>query len=242
MLFSTVYGRKEMAIDKVEFLQSIETFKDFPKSELEEIAKYFHEKEFPKHDYIFFEEDAKPGIYLVVEGMAKLFKETHDGKTIIVGLVFPKDLFGWVEYGNKKNRSAFTAQAVKPTTILVMNNEDFINLAIKYPRLGLIIASDISSKLLESYETIKSIASGKVEERIAKVLIDLGDRIGKETDEGYLVIEAPITRQDISEMTGTTVETAIRIMSKWKKNGIIETQRGKIVLKDLDFLEELAGY
>jgi CRP/FNR family transcriptional regulator len=95
---------------------------------------------------------------------------------------------------------------------------------------------------LETYEVLKSIASGKVEERIAKLLIELGDKIGKETDEGYLVIEAPITRQDIAEMTGTTVETAIRIMSKWKKEGRIEAQRGKIVLKDLDYLEELAGY
>ncbi len=231
-----------MAINKVEFLKQLSLFKNFTDKEIEEIAKYFHEKHYNKGDYIFFEEEAEPGIYILVEGLVKLLKETPDGKTIIVRLVFPKELFGWVEFGGRKPRYTYTSQAVLPTTVLYMSNQDFINLSMKYPQLALMITCDLSEKLLETYEVLKSIASGKVEERIAKLLIELADKIGKETPEGYLVIEAPITRQDIAEMTGTTVETAIRIMSKWKKENIIDAQRGRIVLKDLDYLEELAGY
>ncbi|NPB05634.1 MAG: Crp/Fnr family transcriptional regulator [Aquificae bacterium] len=231
-----------MAINKVEFLRQLDLFKNFSDKELEEIAKYFHEKHYNKGDYLFFEEEAEPGIYILVDGLIKLMKETPDGKTIIVRLVFPKELFGWVEFGGKKPRYTYTAQAVLPSTVLYMSNQDFVNLSMKYPQLALMITCDLSEKLLETYEILKSIASGKVEERIAKLLIELGDKIGEETPEGYLVIEAPITRQDIAEMTGTTVETAIRIMSKWKKEGIIDAQRGRIVLKDLDYLEELAGY
>ncbi len=231
-----------MAINKVEFLKRMDLFKNFSDKELEEIAKYFHEKHYNKGDYLFFEEEAEPGIYILVEGLIKLIKETPDGKTIIVRLVFPKEMFGWVEIPHRKPRYTYTAQAVLPSTVLYMSNQDFINLSLKYPQLALMITCDISEHLLETYEVLKSIASGKVEERIAKLLLELADKIGKETPEGYLVIEAPITRQDIAEMTGTTVETAIRIMSRWKKEGIIDTERGKIVLKDLDYLEELAGY
>jgi CRP-like cAMP-binding protein len=231
-----------MAINKVEFLKKLDLFRNFSDKELEEIAKYFHEKHYNKGDYLFFEEEAEPGIYILVDGLIKLIKETPDGKTIIVRLVFPKEMFGWVEVGNRKPRYTYTAQAVLPSMVLYMSNQDFINLSMKYPHLALMITCDLSEHLLETYEVLKSIASGKVEERIAKLLLELADKIGKETPEGYLVIEAPITRQDIAEMTGTTVETAIRIMSRWKKEGIIDTERGKIVLKDLDYLEELAGY
>ncbi|MDQ7055705.1 MAG: helix-turn-helix domain-containing protein [Persephonella sp.] len=62
--------------------------------------------------------------------------------------------------------------------------------------------------------------------------------MGKE-ENGKTVIRAPITRQDLAEMTGTTVETAIRIMSRWKKEGIVNTERGKIEILDPDYLEDL---
>jgi CRP-like cAMP-binding protein len=94
-----------MAINKVEFLKQIDLFKNFSDKELEEIAKYFHEKHYNKNDYLFFEEDAEPGIFILVDGLIKLLKETPDGKTIIVRLVFPKEIFGWIEFGGKKTQT-----------------------------------------------------------------------------------------------------------------------------------------
>ncbi len=223
---------------KLSFIKSIHLFEDLNPEELREAIRYMTIKEYDKGDYIFFEEDAEPGIFILVDGLVKLIKETQDGKIIIVRLVFPSDVFGWIEWGKRTPTSTYTAMAVLKSKVLYISNKDFINLAIKYPAVAIRMTCDATTNLLQTYETLKSIASGRVEERIAKVLLELADKVGVEKN-GKIVIRLPLTRQDIAEMTGTTVETAIRVMSKWKKQGVINTERGYIEILNRRELERL---
>ncbi|WP_029522562.1 Crp/Fnr family transcriptional regulator [Persephonella sp. KM09-Lau-8] len=225
-------------MDKENFLKMVPLLEGIPEEDLAEISKYFHLKEYKKNEYIFFEGDEEPGIYIVIEGIVKLIKETADGKTVILRLVTPKEVFGWLVVGESRPESTYTAQALVDTKVLYISNKDFLKLLNLYPALAIKITCDASKMLLEAYDRLKSLAAEKVEGRIANLLLELSRKIGKEVD-GKIVIEAPITRQDIAEMTGTTVETAIRIMSKWKKEGIVNTERGKIEILDPDYLEDL---
>jgi len=227
-------------MDKENFLKDIPLLEDIPEKDLKEISRYFHLKEVRKNDYIFFEGDEEPGIYIVIEGIVKLIKETSDGKTVILRLVTPKEVFGWLVMGDSKPSSTYTAQALIDTKVLYVSNKDFLKLLSLYPALAVKITCDASKMLLEAYDRLKSLAAEKVEGRIASLLLELSKKIGKE-ENGKIVIKAPITRQDLAEMTGTTVETAIRIMSKWKKEGIVNTERGKIEILDLDYLESLVA-
>ena len=225
-------------MDKVEFLKKVEIFKGLKEEDIKDIEKYFYEEEYKKGDYIFFEGDDDPGIYIVVDGIVKLTKETADGKTVILRLATQKEVFGWLVIGESKPESTYTAQALISSKVLHISNTDFVRLLTKYPAVAVKITCDASKKLLEAYERLKSLAAEKVEGRIASLLLDLAKKIGKE-DGDYIIIEAPITRQDIAEMAGTTVETAIRVISKWKKDGIVNTERGKIEVLDPDYLEDL---
>ena len=225
-------------MDKENFLKEIPLLEDIPPEELKKISTYFHLKEYKKNEYIFFEGDDEPGIYIVIEGIVKLIKETADGKTVILRLATPKEVFGWLVMGDSKPTSTYTAQALVDTKVLYISNQDFLKLLNLYPALAVKITCDASKMLLEAYDRLKSLAAEKVEGRIANLLLELSRKIGKEED-GKIVIRAPITRQDLAEMTGTTVETAIRIMSKWKKEGIVNTERGKIEILDPDYLEDL---
>ncbi len=223
---------------KLEFIKRVHLFEDLNPEELREAVQYMNFREYDKGDYIFFEEDAEPGIFILVDGLVKLIKETQDGKTIIVRLVFPGDVFGWIEWGKSAPKNTYTAMAVLKSKVLYISNKDFINLAIKYPAVAIKMTCDATANLLHTYEILKSIASGRVEERIAKVLLELADRIGINRN-GRIAIKLPLTRQDIAEMTGTTVETAIRVMSRWKKQGIINTERGYIEIINRRELEKL---
>ena len=225
-------------MDKENFLKEIPLLEDIPPEEIKKISTYFHLKEYKKNEYIFFEGDEEPGIYIVIEGIVKLIKETADGKTVILRLVTPKEVFGWLVMGESRPTSTYTAQALVDTKVLYISNQDFLKLLNLYPALAVKITCDASKMLLEAYDRLKSLAAEKVEGRIANLLLELSRKIGKEED-GKIVIRAPITRQDLAEMTGTTVETAIRIMSKWKKEGIVNTERGKIEILDPDYLEDL---
>ncbi len=225
-------------MNKENFLKEIPLLEDIPPEEIKKISTYFHLKEYKKNEYIFFEGDDEPGIYIVIEGIVKLIKETADGKTVILRLATPKEVFGWLVMGDSKPTSTYTAQALVDTKVLYISNQDFLKLLNLYPALAVKITCDASKMLLEAYDRLKSLAAEKVEGRIANLLLELSRKIGKEED-GKIVIRAPITRQDLAEMTGTTVETAIRIMSKWKKEGIVNTERGKIEILDPDYLEDL---
>ncbi len=87
---------------------------------------------------------------------------------------------------------------------------------------------------------MKNIAVEKVESRIASLLITLADKAGSKTDNA-VAIDMKLTKQDIAEMVGTTVETSIRTMSKFKKLGIVAEKAGKIVIKDVNKLKTLCG-
>ncbi|SHK24222.1 Crp/Fnr family transcriptional regulator [Thermocrinis minervae] len=223
----------------IETLKKIHLFEDLSEQEIKAALEYMSLREFKKNEYLFFEEEGEPGIYILLDGLIKLIKETHDARSVIVRLVFPGDVFGWIEWGKRTPKNTYTAKAVTPSKTLYISNKDFINLAIKHPSIAIKMTCEATAILMQTYETLKSIAGGKVEERIAKVLLDIADRIGKIQDD-VIIIDAPLTRMDIAEMTGTTVETTIRTLSKWKKMGIINTDRGYIEILKRRELEKLA--
>ncbi|MFN7065685.1 MAG: Crp/Fnr family transcriptional regulator [Aquificaceae bacterium] len=224
---------------RLEFLRKIHLFEDLSENELKDAIKYMQLRTFKRNEYLFFEEEAEPGVYILTDGFIKLLKETHDARIVIVRLVYPGDVFGWIEWGKRTPKNTYTAKAMIDSKALYISNRDFINLAIKQPAIAIKMTCESTATLMHSYETLKSIAGGKVEERIAKVLLEIADRIGRKYED-LIVIDAPLTRLDIAEMTGTTVETTIRVMSKWKKQGIINAERGYIEILKRRELEKLA--
>ncbi|MCG2739280.1 MAG: Crp/Fnr family transcriptional regulator, partial [Syntrophaceae bacterium] len=85
-------------------------------------------------------------------------------------------------------------------------------------------------QLREAQETIKSMAVERVERRIARILLKLAATTGSSSEGGIIVIELPLTRQDIAEMAGSTVETAIRTMSRFRKKGLVQTKQGRVTI------------
>jgi CRP/FNR family transcriptional regulator len=132
-----------------------------------------------------------------------------------------------------------TAQVIEECSVLVIARNDCLTLVNRYPVFALAVIHDLGSRLRSSAEQIRSLAVERVEQRIARTLLKLGETAGSEVPDGR-VIEMPLTRQDVADMTGTTVETAIRVMSRLRRAGLIRTRRGKVVLVDLDALLQIA--
>jgi len=233
--------RESINIDKTEALKELELFKELKEEESKNIEKFFVVKKFKKGEYIFYEGDKEPGVYFVIDGIVKLIKETNEGKTVILRLATKGESFGWlVMKDNRPLVNTYTAQALIDTTVLYISNQDFLKLLLMYPALAVRITCELTKNILEAYDRLKSLAVEKVEGRIAALILELVDKIGKKEGDN-VVINAPITRQDIAEMAGTTVETAIRVISRWKKEGILDTERGKIEIFDIDYLQDLIG-
>ena len=110
----------------------------------------------------------------------------------------------------------------------------------RFPNLMYFIALQLGERMKSSHESLKNIALERVEARIAALLLKLASKIGKETGNGTL-IDMRLTKQDVADMVGTTVETSIRTFSKFKKQGFLIDSDGKIILKDAEGLMALSS-
>ncbi len=97
------------------------------------------------------------------------------------------------------------------------------------------ILRTLSPRLVRAHEMMARMSSGRVEQRVAAVLLLLSESYGVESN-GFVKLSVPLTRQDIAEMAGTTVETCIRIMSKWQKSEIVSTDHQVITINKIDAL------
>ena len=196
------------------------------------------EKRFGKDDYIFFEGDPFSWLGVVLEGRVKMIKHSENGKDVVLDLIAPGEMLGELAAFNGEPYPA-TAQAMEPTVVASIHRDDYLRLLKQYPALALRVIEELGRRLREAQEMIKSMAVERVERRIARILLKLAATTGSSSEEG-IVIELSLTRQDIAEMVGTTVETAIRTMSKFRKKGLVQTKRGRVVILDPHQLVRIA--
>lgn len=195
-----------------------------------QILALFARKEYASEEYVFFEGDVPCRLWFVEEGRVKLLKHSDMGKDVIVTVVSTGSFLGELAV-REGVPCPVTAQAVGPTVMLTLQADAYLELLHRYPDLGVFIIESLGQRLNEAYDTIRSLAVERVERRIARLLLKLANSVGQAAGASIL-IDMPLTRQDIAEMTGTTVESAIRVMSKFRKQGLIASRSGKLYLNE----------
>jgi CRP-like cAMP-binding protein len=219
-------------------LEEIPILSSLPQSDRGKVKELFSEKHFGKDDYIFFEGDPSSWLGVVLEGRVKMIKHSEGGKDVVLDLIMPGEMLGEVAAFNGEPYPA-TAQAMEPTVVASIHRDDYLRLLKQYPALALRVMEELGHRLREAQELIKSMALERVERRIARILLKLAATAGSSKEDG-IVIEMPLTRQDIAEMAGTTVETAIRTMSKFRKQGLVQTKRGRVIILEPHQLVKIA--
>ncbi|HMS54122.1 MAG TPA: Crp/Fnr family transcriptional regulator [Fimbriimonadaceae bacterium] len=167
-------------------------------------------------------------------GFVKMLRSTATGHDVTTELMGPGQVFGLLGAIDGTGCPQ-TAQAVCNTWYLKVNNREFLSIYRENTVLKEHLVRRTSHRLRNSFAMLARMSTGRVEQRIAAILFMLADSYGAEDGDG-ITLEVPLTRQDIAEMTGTTVETAIRVMSAWQKKGWLATSHKQITLvkpKDL---------
>jgi CRP-like cAMP-binding protein len=220
-------------------LKKIDLFKNLSDEELKELEHYITSVTFRKKEDIFTEGDAPEWFYIVATGKVKVTKISHDGKEIILEVISPHDIFGGVAVLRNFPYPA-NAVAMEDSEILKISRKNLMRLVDRFPNLMFCIALQLGDRMKSSFDSLKNIALERVEARIAALLLKLGNKVGVETREG-LLIDMRLTKQDVADMVGTTVETSIRTFSKFKKDGLVVDSDGKVIIKDREGLEALSS-
>lgn len=207
--------------------------------DMEEVKPYLIPAKFKKKEVIFSEGYPSDWLYVVIKGKVKITKLSQSGREIILEIIPPMDFFGGVAVMRGFPYPA-NAVAMDDAEVLKISRSNLMRILDRFPNLMYCMAMNIGDRIKGSHEALKNIAVEKVESRIASLLIKLADKAGSKTDSS-ITIDMKLTKQDIAEMVGTTVETSIRTMSKFKKLSIVTEKSGRITIKDVNKLRALCG-
>jgi CRP-like cAMP-binding protein len=219
-------------MDERDLLAQSALFAPLPATEREAMIQRFVRQSHDKDEYLFFEGEPAEWLVLVTEGRVKMIKHSESGRETILATFGPGQIVGEVGVLIGEFYPA-TAQALEPTVTLSLRRDLYAGLVRQHPDLAWALVVELGRRLQQAHETIRSLAVEKVERRVARVLLRMANSAGERLDSGppgAVRITVPLTRQDIADMAGTVIETAIRAMSKFQKQGLLDTREGHIIL------------
>jgi len=196
-------------------------------------------RDYERGDAVFSEGDPSDFFVVVVTGRVKVFKQTPSGGELILEIFGPGNPVGAVAVYEARPYPA-SAEAFEPTTCLLIPRPDFFALLEQRPSLVRGLLSSLSHRLVELTTRLAELTGGRVEVRFARLFLKLADQLGRSGPDGTF-IPLPLSRQELADLTGTTIETSIRIMSRWGKEEVLRTEKDGFVLLDRATLETTAS-
>jgi CRP/FNR family transcriptional regulator len=222
-----------------ESLRSSLLFKRLSSEDRGRLAPHVRVRAYAKGDTIFGEGDPSDFFFDITAGRVKIFKVTPTGKDVILEMFGAGDPLGAVAVYTGRPFPA-SAVALEDTICLLIPRSDFFALLDRHPSLVRGLLLGLTVRLVELTNRLAELTGGRVEARFARFFLKLAENSGR-PDRGGTFIAMPLSRQELADLTGTTIETTIRIMSRWGKQDIVVTEKDGFILNDRRALELLAG-
>ena len=221
------------SLSTVEFVRSNPYFTGLDDDVLESISRLMVERTVEKHEIIWIEQDSAKTVYFVVSGQIKLFKMSTDGREQIVRLARPGDCFGHTGIFNGGSNPE-SAQAMIPSVLWGLAKNDLETLLWDHKRLALNTIRAMAIEMHHYMSLIEDLALRRVSGRLARLLLE-------HSSKGVFDESLILTRGDMASMTGTVREVFGKSLKVLEENGIIESNRHQIIIKDIDTLKMMAG-
>jgi CRP-like cAMP-binding protein len=209
-------------------------------ADLDKLMSHATSRRIPVGEAVFEQGQTATHFFLLLHGRLKVTQVTEDGKQIIVRVVHPGDLFGFAKALQRSDYPG-TSLAVSESIAICWPTELWPQFIDKNPRLAVTAMQTIGQRLQEAHTRLREMSTEEVERRVAHTVLRLAEQAGKKEGNGVR-IDFPISRQDIAEMTGTTLHTVSRILSAWEAKGLVEGGRQKLLVSDVKGLAALAAH
>ncbi|HEV2423839.1 MAG TPA: Crp/Fnr family transcriptional regulator [Terriglobia bacterium] len=192
-----------------------------------------HVRHFSRGETLHFEGDAVRRVLLLTGGLVKITGRSQGGREVILRLSGVGDALGVVGLFSSGLHYT-TAEAFQPGRALIWEDRVFRSLAEQFPALRLNALATLGDDLRELEERFREVATERVAARVALQLLRLRQTIGRPVEAGAASIE--VSREELAQMTGTTLFTVSRLLSAWEDRGIVKPLRGGVVICDVQSL------
>lgn len=189
---------------------------------------------------VIFEQDAPADtFYTVISGLVKVYRLLPTGKQLTLQIFGAGAPIGALAAYDGRPFPA-TAGALAPTTCLLIPRAVFLRLLEEHPGLVRGLLHALTARVVELLNRLTEMSGRRSEPRFARLFLHLSDELGRPDEEGTFV-PIVLSRQELADLTGTRIETCIRIMSRWAKEGSLRTQKNGFVVLDRARMEEEAS-
>jgi CRP-like cAMP-binding protein len=218
-----------MQIDR-SLVEGFDLFEGLGPEAIDDILSHATSRRYPVGDIVFEQGSAAGHFFLLLHGRLRATQVTAEGQQVVVRLVNPGDICGIARAMRRTDYPA-TATAVADSIVLAWPMTCWDVFMSAHPKLAVNAMQTIGGRLQEAQTRMRELSTEAVERRVAHAVLRLANQAGKRDTDGVR-IDFPISKQDIAEMTGTTLHTVSRIFTAWEAAGLIVGGRQKLKIRD----------
>jgi CRP/FNR family cyclic AMP-dependent transcriptional regulator len=227
------------SLDKLKLLARVELFSGFSEQQLAGAAQVARLKTLGRREELFHKGDEGGEVYVVASGTLKALTTSRDGDDVVFSILGPGEFFGEVALLGATQRTA-TITAIDDCTLVVIDRRDFMSYLKTDPDMSVKLLSVLAMRLKRVSELVEDTQFLNLPLRLAKKLLSLGRIYGKPTP-GGLQIELKLSQEEWGDLVGATRESVNKQMRQWTDAGIIQMDKGCVVVVNAVELEKLAG-
>jgi CRP-like cAMP-binding protein len=203
-------------------------FKGLPEQDRQAVLEQARVRTFAAGEILYHQDDTMDALMLVARGRVRLFQLTPEGHQVILHLAGPGEAVGLLPALTGTPVSA-SAQAIEAVELWAWQGRDFRALMRRFPDLSFNAIAILGERIHLYQDRIRELTTERVERRLARTLLRLVKQLGKRTSEGIL-IDLPLSRQHLAEMSGTTLYSASRILRAWEEREIVRSRREQVII------------
>jgi CRP-like cAMP-binding protein len=219
-------------------IKSLPVFGAMDHAELDDVISSATALRIPRGSAVFKQGATAKAFYVLLNGRLKVVKVTPDGQQVVMRFVVPGDIYGIAKALNRQDYPA-TATALVDSVTLAWDMAIWDDFMQRHPTFARNVMQMMGQRIQEAHTRLKEMATEDVEHRVAHAVLRLVSQSGRKVEEGVLV-DFPVTRQEIAEVSGTTLHSVSRVLSAWENAGLVVLGRRKVIVCDLERLSRIA--
>jgi CRP/FNR family transcriptional regulator, nitrogen oxide reductase regulator len=214
---------------ELNLISSLDLFLGLSAPDLAIILSQARELSFDDDSFVFYQDDPAERIFVLKSGRIKLYQIADDGQQVLMRVMTPGMLFAAISLVEGAVYPV-SAEAAQPSKVLYWSQDTMLKLIERFPPMAINALKILAGHVREFQNRYRELATERVERRLARTVLRLVSQTGRKTEEGVL-LDLPLTRQDLAEMTGTTLFTVSRILSQWESQGLVLASRERLVVR-----------
>ena len=225
--------------DKLGLLSEVALFAGLSDADIEAIGHATTMTHCVRGQQILSPDDPPDRIHIVKKGRVRVYRISPDGKQLTLDIHEKGTILGDMSLLGQDPLPEAYAEAIDDGVICTITSDELRRLIEQFPVIGVNIIRHLSRRLQSAERELEAMAYQRVDQRLARRLIDLASRFGAPTERGTL-IRANLTQQELAEMVGTTRETLAHTLGDFRRRGLLDTAHHQVLIRDADRLAEVA--